>query len=113
VNKIIFLNGCASAGKTTLAKAIQQLSEEPFLFVGIDTLFGAIPKKIVGFNKEAEEGFRYVTEPETGVLTEMKVSPYARLVFSCLPKIVKLLADDGLNVIFDECNFHCELIDNY
>jgi hypothetical protein len=26
--KIIFLNGCASAGKTTLAKEIQNLSEE-------------------------------------------------------------------------------------
>jgi chloramphenicol 3-O-phosphotransferase len=26
--KIIFLNGCASAGKTNLAKEIQNLSEE-------------------------------------------------------------------------------------
>ena len=107
------MNGCASAGKTTLAKAIQQLSEEPFLFVGIDTLFGAVPRKIVGFSKEAEKGFRYVVDPKTGILVEMKVSPYAGLVFSCLPKVVKLLADNGLNVIFDECNFHHELIDNY
>src|SRR5437764_600381 len=44
---------------------------------------------------------------------EMKVSPYATSVFSSLPKIVKLLADNGLNVIFDECNFYKELIDNY
>jgi len=58
--KIIFLNGCASAGKTTLAKEIQNLSEEKWLFVGIDTLFGAMPTKIVGFDKKSEEGFQYV-----------------------------------------------------
>ncbi|CAJ0824695.1 6753_t:CDS:2 [Entrophospora sp. SA101] len=85
--KIIFLNGCASAGKTTLAKEIQNLA------------------KIVGFDKKAEESFQYVIDPQTGILTEMKASSYAIQVFSCLPKVVKLLADNGLNVIFDECNF--------
>jgi len=99
------LNGCASAGKTTLAKEIQNLSEEKYLYVGIDTLFGAMPKKIVGFDQKSEEGFRYVIDPKTGNLTEMKVSHWAGTVFSCLPKVVKLLADNGLNVIFDECNF--------
>ena len=99
------MNGCASAGKSTLAKAIQELSEEKFLYVGIDTLFGALPKKIVGSDQKAEAGFRHVIDPKTGDLIEMKVSPYAGLVFSCLSKVVKLLADNGLNVIFDECNF--------
>ena len=107
------MNGCASAGKSTLAKAIQELSEEKFLYVGIDTLFGAMPRKIVGSDQKVEEGFRYVIDPKTGDLIEMKVSPYAGLVFSCLLKVVKLLADNGLNVIFDECNFYRELIDNY
>ena len=99
------MNGCASAGKTTLAKEIQYLSEEKYLYVGIDTLFGAMPKKIVGFDQKSEEGFRYVIDPKTGKLTEMKVSRWAGKVFSCLPQVVKLLADNGLNVIFDECNF--------
>ena len=99
------MNGCASAGKSTLAKAIQELSKEKFLYVGIDTLFGALPRKIVGSDQKSEAGFRYVIDPKTGDLIEMKVSPYAGLVFSCLPKVVKLLADNGLNVIFDECNF--------
>jgi chloramphenicol 3-O phosphotransferase len=104
-SKIIFLNGCASAGKSTLAKAIQELSKEKFLYVGIDTLFSALPRKIVGSDQKAKEGFRYLIDLKTGDLIEMKVSPYAGLVFSCLPKVVKLLANNGLNVIFDECNF--------
>jgi chloramphenicol 3-O-phosphotransferase len=57
LGKIVFLNDCSSAGKTSLAKAIQHLSEEPFLFVGIDTLFGAMPRKIVGFGKELKKVF--------------------------------------------------------
>src|SRR5438132_13478584 len=64
-----------------------------------------MPAKIVGFDKKTEEGFQYVIDPKISVLTEMKASPYAIQVFSCLPKVVKLLADNGLNVIFDECNF--------
>ncbi|RHZ37043.1 phosphotransferase-like protein [endosymbiont GvMRE of Glomus versiforme] len=105
MSKIIFLNGVASVGKTTLAKEVQHLSKENFLYVGIDALFGAMPKKIVGFDEQDEEGFRYVIDPKTDKLTEMKASPYAIQVFTCLPKVVKLLADSGLNVIFDECNF--------
>ncbi|CAG8463961.1 1068_t:CDS:2 [Ambispora leptoticha] len=65
MSKIIFLNGCASAGKTTLAKEIQNLSKEKYLYIPIDTLFGAMPKKIVGFDQKAEEGFRYVIDPKT------------------------------------------------
>jgi len=93
------LNGYASAGKSTLAKAIQELSEEKFLYVGIDNLFGTLPRKIVGSDQKVKAGFRYVIDSKTGDLVEMKVSLYARLVFSCLPKVVKLLADNGLNVI--------------
>ena len=75
------------------------------MHVGIDTPFGAMPRKIVGSEQKAEEGFCYVIDPKTGDLIEMKISSYAVQVFSCLPKVVKLLADNGLNVIFDECNF--------
>jgi chloramphenicol 3-O phosphotransferase len=118
MSKIIFLNGCSSVGKTTLAKEIQNLSKEKYLYIPIDTLFGAMPKKIVGFDQKAEEGFRYVINPKTSRLTEMKVSLWAGKVFSCLPKVVKLLADNGLNVIFCECNFvkkndTTPLIDDY
>ncbi|CAG8535088.1 1741_t:CDS:2, partial [Paraglomus occultum] len=60
------------SGKSTLAKAIQELSEEKFLYVGIDTLFGALPRKIVGSDQKAEAGFRYVIDPKTENLIEMK-----------------------------------------
>lgn len=41
--RVIFLNGISSAGKTTLARAIQDESDVPFVYWGIDTLFGLVP----------------------------------------------------------------------
>lgn len=41
--RVIFLNGTSSAGKTTLARAVQDESDIPFVYWGIDTLFGLVP----------------------------------------------------------------------
>jgi chloramphenicol 3-O phosphotransferase len=40
MSRIIFLNGCSSAGKTSISKAIQELSDTPWLHIGIDTFIG-------------------------------------------------------------------------
>ncbi|GAA3465139.1 hypothetical protein ACFFSW_23780 [Saccharothrix longispora] len=42
--RVIFLNGTSSAGKTTLARAIQDTSATPFVHWGVDTLFAAVPR---------------------------------------------------------------------
>ncbi|OQS13363.1 chloramphenicol phosphotransferase [Nocardia donostiensis] len=42
-SRVIFLNGTSSSGKTTLARAIQDESDTPFLYWGIDTLFSLVP----------------------------------------------------------------------
>jgi len=44
---IIFLNGCSSAGKSTIARAIQHLSEKPLLLIGIDNMLKELK---LGFN---------------------------------------------------------------
>ncbi|MEU7141183.1 chloramphenicol phosphotransferase [Nocardia sp. NPDC046473] len=41
--RVIFLNGTSSAGKTTLARSIQDESDVPFVYWGIDTLFDLVP----------------------------------------------------------------------
>jgi len=89
-SKIIFLNGCASAGKSTLAKAIQELSKEKFLYVGIDTLFGALPRKIVGSDQKAETGFRYVIDPKTGDLIDNEGYPLCQISIFLLAKSSKI-----------------------
>ncbi|WP_207621009.1 chloramphenicol phosphotransferase CPT family protein [Streptosporangium minutum] len=41
--RVVFLNGTSSSGKTTLARAIQDESDTPFVHWGIDTLFHLVP----------------------------------------------------------------------
>lgn len=43
--RVVFLNGTSSAGKTSLAQAIQEESDTPFVYWGIDTLFQLVPPK--------------------------------------------------------------------
>ncbi|MFC9440798.1 AAA family ATPase [Nocardia sp. NPDC057030] len=42
-SRVIFLNGTSSSGKTTLARSIQDESDVPFVYWGIDTLFDLVP----------------------------------------------------------------------
>ncbi len=45
--KIIFLNGASSSGKTSIAKALQQILEEPYLHFGIDNYFMMLPESYI------------------------------------------------------------------
>lgn len=59
--RVIFLNGTSSAGKTTLARAIQDESPTPFVYWGLDTLFSMVPPKWGGGRdgRLSREGFWY------------------------------------------------------
>lgn len=43
MTKLIYLNGTSSAGKSSLATALQPLLSQPFLFFSIDTLLYTLP----------------------------------------------------------------------
>ncbi|MEV6258170.1 chloramphenicol phosphotransferase [Nocardia sp. NPDC051911] len=60
-SRVIFLNGTSSSGKTTLARAIQDESDIPFVYWGIDTLFQLIPPNWGGGRDSplSREGFWY------------------------------------------------------
>lgn len=40
---VVFLNGCTSAGKSSIAKAVQAQLDRPFLRTGIDDAFAMLP----------------------------------------------------------------------
>jgi phospho-2-dehydro-3-deoxyheptonate aldolase len=44
---IILLNGTSSAGKSTLATAVQDVMDAPYLSLGIDHFFDALPQRYV------------------------------------------------------------------
>lgn len=76
-NKVILLNGVSSAGKTSISKTIQTLSDEPYLHLGIDTAFAMIPERF------------------------WNDIPLIDIAFTNLHKMCAGLCSDGLNIVID------------
>lgn len=60
--RIILLNGVGSAGKTSIAKALQAVAGDPFLHVQMDTFIAMLPEAW----QERPETFAYETVLENG-----------------------------------------------
>jgi chloramphenicol 3-O phosphotransferase len=56
--EIIVLNGASSSGKTTLAVALQDILDETWLILGIDTLISALPLTLLDIHEDATIGAR-------------------------------------------------------
>ncbi|HAQ61908.1 TPA: hypothetical protein DCR49_07920 [Candidatus Delongbacteria bacterium] len=76
-SKIILLNGVSSSGKTTVGKAIQNLSDDTYFLLGLDTTFEMLPEKSKGDLK------------------------YVDMALSNLHKLIYNLAKDEANLIVD------------
>jgi len=111
---IIFLNGCSSAGKSTIAKAIQHLSQKPWLLIGIDTFFQMMPSDYVGFGDKADQGFHFIPEhDEVGPLVRIVSGPFGEAVVKAVPNVIRTLAESGFDLIVDEVVFGDEGIRRY
>lgn len=104
MSKIIFLNGCGSSGKTSIGRAIQTLSNEPWLLLGVDSFIDMLPEQYMIDGSKAKEGyFSFVSDNnEKGETIFIKDGPLSNQVFGCLPHICKILADAGNNLVIDE-----------
>ena len=111
---IIFLNGCSSAGKTTIARAIQHLSEKPWLLIGIDAFIEMMPSDYVGFGDKADQGFHFIPEhDEVGPLMRIEEGDYGRKIVKTVPKVIKILADENHDIILDEVIFEDDGLPEY
>lgn len=65
VAPIIFLNGASSAGKTTLGKVLQDMLDEPYFLLGLDTCFRMVPARWAGGppGEFRHLGFEYLDLP--------------------------------------------------
>jgi chloramphenicol 3-O phosphotransferase len=96
---IILLNGTSSAGKTTLAKALQDALPTPYLVIGIDTVVFALPHRYVNDPECWREVYRYTYTD--GQLSGIAVEPYGDRLVRGLHRAVAGLAGSGLDVIVD------------
>lgn len=82
--KIILLNGTSSSGKSSLAKALQEQLDQPYLHVDGDYFWQLYPKRY--FDRVSDEQYRIWR---------------GRFLVACY-RSVATLAGAGLNVIVDE-----------
>lgn len=100
---IIFLNGVGSVGKTSIANALQDILDEPYLHIGVDHFFVMLPKKYLPGGSKATDGVDFITEEsEVGPITRVHCGKVGKELFSSMKKSMLGLAKDGFNLIIDE-----------
>lgn len=102
----IFLNGPSSAGKSTLAAALQEkLLPTPYLHIGIDRIIDMMPLSMNDWRGgKVDQGFWWkLSKDEEGhTLANIQAGPYAEKINSSLRNVVVTLLNDGHNLIIDE-----------
>ena len=97
MSTIILLNGCGSAGKTSIARSIQSLSTEPWITFGIDTFIDMLPP---------DKQDRYFTftpgQNHLGPTMRVDTGPLGFQYFGMMPKVADMIASQGNNLIIDE-----------
>lgn len=106
---ILYLNGTSSAGKSSLARAVQAASDDPYLHVGADTLFGAMSRRYhqTGQLHEIEErasesvrGTRWILDAE-GRILDITFGDVSERMLRGLHAMTAALAREGNNIIVD------------
>jgi len=62
LGRVVLLHGTSSSGKTTVARAVQALSEEPWLRLGIDAFWTAIDERWMEQGPRAVDGFAWLDD---------------------------------------------------
>lgn len=97
MSKVIFLNGCGSSGKTSIAHNIQSLSDKLWLTFGVDTFIDMIP------SSKQEAYFKFIEGKNNyGPVMHIETESTAKNLFNIMPYFAKMLADAGNNLIIDE-----------
>ena len=95
----VLLNGVGSAGKTSIAKALQAITVEPFLHVEMDAFLQMLPEASFGH----PDGLTFETVEDDGkpsvVIT---TGPVADRAFRGMRHAIAAMAAQGNNLIVDE-----------
>lgn len=95
---ILLLNGVGSAGKSSIARALQGMTREVFLHVQMDAFLGMLPDPCPG-------GFTFETVMRDG-FPEVVISsgPAGKRAMNGMRRSVAALAEAGNNLIVDDVN---------
>lgn len=106
MTSIIFLNGASSAGKTSLGKALQDILDEPYLLLGLDTCLHTVPDRWSGGPRGPYRhlGFEYLDlPPEDGhPVLGIGYGPVGWRIMVGFHRAIAELVRSGNPVVIDE-----------
>jgi len=124
--KIILLNGSSSAGKTTLARALQQKLDEPWQHIALDQFRNGMSGRYRGLNSPAgtpghaglnivpaEMAFTDAAETHTEKVTHIRFGEIGRKMLKGMRRAIAAFAEAGNNVIVDDILFEPEFLEDY
>ena len=103
--RIIILDGSPSVGKTTIAKQIQEIAEEPFYYFPIDDFMKKLPSRWIRFTDDLSTvdgiGFQLTTDQNGKAEIKFKAGLYGEKLIQGYINAIKGFSEAGNNVIAD------------
>jgi chloramphenicol 3-O phosphotransferase len=103
--RVVVLNGTASAGKSTLASAIQRMADSPWLIVAQDDFAQALVPRWVSFHGGGP-GFNFV-RTDDGLL-HVEAGAVGRRLLRAYRFAAAAVARAECDVVVDECTFDAD-----
>jgi chloramphenicol 3-O phosphotransferase len=99
VARIVLLNGVGSAGKSSIARALQKITTDPFLHVQMDTFLAMLPERY----QAHPDGLTFTTVQQDGKPSVViRTGPVADRAFQGMRHAVAAMAAQGNDLIVDE-----------
>jgi chloramphenicol 3-O phosphotransferase len=97
--KIVLLNGVGSAGKTSIAKAIQAQARGIFLHVQMDAFLDMMPARTLG----TPEGLTFeIAQSEAGPVVTVKSGDALERTLRGMRASIAAMAGEGCNIVIDD-----------
>jgi len=105
---VVLLNGVGSAGKSSIARAIQIQAARPFLHMAMDAFLDMMPPRYLGH----PDGWRFETLQQDGrPAVAVHSGGGAKTAFRGMRRAVAAMAEAGANVVIDDVFWDDELAD--
>ncbi len=103
---VVLINGAGSSGKSSIVRALQGITTEPFLHVAMDAFLDMLPETL----QDHPDGIGYTTRTGTdGPVVEIAIGPQGRRLLTGMRAAVSALAEAGNNLIVDDVMLNAEM----
>jgi chloramphenicol 3-O phosphotransferase len=112
---VLLLNGTSSAGKTSIAGWMQNLSPDGYLLTGWDHMAQALPLRVNRISSDTDEPsghpwFEWVMSTTHPGLADFRIGPLARTLMETMHRASAELVRNGISVLIDDVLFDPEVV---